>query len=300
MSTTTPHPRVRRAAAPRRRVQRVPAPLGRYREARSGAIREIVCLPGAGGSTLVIDRDAVTLGERLLVAHLAADEPPANARIVASLYLADENRGRCRHVTAEDVTATPSTGALPDADEQTSPDTPLLDRDGVVYRIQELCPHGSLTELRWTRSDGLSQGSSCEPLTLREVVAQLEDYEPARSITASALAAHDHDRRVSTRRLRVELERSMTSAIVLNRGVREVMQRKLAGGELSMSQIAMRCGRAKLDRRGVISGQTSWLARRVGLLPHGGCAEPSPWVHSDVLALIARDGLRASPREVEL
>jgi hypothetical protein len=31
-----------------------------------------------------------------------------------------------------------------------------------------------------------------------------------------------------------------------------------------------------------------------------GKPRPTPWVHSDVLALIARDGLGISPREVEL
>ncbi len=29
-------------------------------------------------------------------------------------------------------------------------------------------------------------------------------------------------------------------------------------------------------------------------------SRPTPWVHSDVLGLIAREGLRISPREVEL
>ena len=67
-----------------------------------------------------------------------------------------------------------------------------------------------------------------------------------------------------------------------------------------MSEIAIRCGRIKRDRRGNVSGETSWLARRIGLLPEGGGDEPTPWVHSDVLALIARDGLGVSPREVEL
>lgn len=110
MSTTTaPHPR---DAARRRSRRDVPARLGRYFDDPSGLPREIICLPGAGGSTLVIDRDAVTLGNRRLVAHLAADEPPANARLIGSLYLADENRGRCRRVRAEDLEIAPATGCL--------------------------------------------------------------------------------------------------------------------------------------------------------------------------------------------
>jgi hypothetical protein len=69
---------------------------------------------------------------------------------------------------------------------------------------------------------------------------------------------------------------------------------------LSMSEIAIRCGRIKRDSAGNESGETSWLSRRLGLLAEGGRETPTPWVHSDVLALIARDGLGLSPREVEL
>ncbi len=61
----------------------------------------------------------------------------------------------------------------------------------------------------------------------------------------------------------------------------------------------MRCGRLKHDAAGNCSGETSWLARRLGMMPEGGREQPTPWVHSDVLALIARDGLGLSPREVE-
>jgi hypothetical protein len=66
-----------------------------------------------------------------------------------------------------------------------------------------------------------------------------------------------------------------------------------------MSEIAIRCKRIKHDDRGHESGETSWLARRVGILPEAGAPAPTPWVHSKVLALIARDGLRVSPHEVE-
>jgi len=67
-----------------------------------------------------------------------------------------------------------------------------------------------------------------------------------------------------------------------------------------MSEIAIRCGRLKRDRKGNESGETSWLARRLGLLPEGGQSTTTPWIHSDVLALITRRGLGISPREVEL
>ena len=87
---------------------------------------------------------------------------------------------------------------------------------------------------------------------------------------------------------------------MLNRRLREAVQARLARGHLTMSEIAIRCGRCKRDRRGNVSGETSWLARRIGLASEAGRDQPTPWVHSDVLALIARDGLGLSPREVEL
>jgi len=76
--------------------------------------------------------------------------------------------------------------------------------------------------------------------------------------------------------------------------------RSRARGDLTMSEIAIRCGRCKRDRRGNTSGETSWLARRIGQTPEGGAREPTPWISSDVLALIAREGLGVAPHEVEL
>ena len=80
----------------------------------------------------------------------------------------------------------------------------------------------------------------------------------------------------------------LASPIVLNRALREVVLERVERGELSMSEIATRCGRVKHDSNGNESGETSWLGRRLGLLPEGGKSSPTPWIHSDVLALIAR------------
>jgi hypothetical protein len=247
----------------------------------------------------VVDRDALTRGDQRLVAHLAEDEPAENARIVTEVYIADEDRGNCRLVSAEDLKLTPFASSSPGTASKVSPDTQLVDSDGVVYRIREISEGGAFLELRWTRSSGTS-GQEPIAVTLREVVARLQDYEPARTITTTALAVHEDDRGMSTCRLRGELERLTTSPIVLNRGLREAVQRQVAHGQLSMSQIAMRCGRFRYDKRGNQSGETSWLARRIGQLREGGHAGPTPWIHTDVLALIVRSGLGASPREVEL
>src|ERR1700720_2892577 len=71
-----------------------------------GRAHEIIARTAVGGSVLVIDRDAVTLGGRCLVAHLGGDEPAENARLVCEHYLADERRW-CRKVTAEDLAVVP-------------------------------------------------------------------------------------------------------------------------------------------------------------------------------------------------
>ena len=101
--------------------------------------------------------------------------------------------------------------------------------------------------------------------------------------------------------LRAELQRLDASRIVLNRGLRRAVLDAMRTRGLSISEIAIRCGRVKRDSGGNCSGETSWLARRVGIMPEGGGGgDPTPWIHSEVLALIARHGLGISPREVEL
>ena len=135
---------------------------------------------------------------------------------------------------------------------------------------------------------------------MRETIASLESYEPVRTLTHRALALHRDNDEVSIAVLRAECERMDVSKIVLNRGLRAAVQREVARGQMSLSEIAMRCGQIKQDKNGNQSGETSWLARRIGQLAEGGQDGPSPWVHTDVLARIARDGLHASPREIEL
>ena len=176
----------------------------------------------------------------------------------------------------------------------------MLDADACSYRIRRVSRGDAFPQLRWARSCHPGCNDDFDVLTLRDVVARLEDYEPALTVTAEALALYRDDPCVCTSRLRDELDRVTGSPILLNRGLREVVQRVVARGEVSMSEIAIRCGRIKRDRRGNVSGETSWLARRIGQLPEGGHDEPTPWVHSDTLALIARDGLAISPNEAEL
>jgi hypothetical protein len=273
--------------------------LGTYDVPGGGPRREIVSLLRPDASVLVVDRLSETLIDAKLVAALAPDEPSENARIVCEMYLADETRGRCRLLGIEDWDANSETPV--DSPDALAPlqQEPVADSAGRLYRIRAFAPRDCSAELCWTGWTPPND-DRFDVLTLREVVAGVAAYEPARTITAVALSAHRDDELVSTRRLASELERVTCSSIVLNRGLREAVQRKVLSNELTMSEIAFRCGRTKRDRRGNLSGETSWLARRIGALPEGGEAEPTQWVHIDTLALIARDGLGLNPNEVEL
>ncbi len=158
----------------------------------------------------------------------------------------------------------------------------------------------TIPELRWLRDPPAGVQGPAELVSVRDVTGALQAYEPVRTLSAEAVARHRDDDAVSVAVLRAELARVAASPIVLNRRLRERVAQSLAREGLSMSEIALRCGRVKRDRRGNISGETSWLARRLGLLPEGGERVPTPWIHSAVLALIARRGLGLCPREVEL
>jgi hypothetical protein len=141
---------------------------------------------------------------------------------------------------------------------------------------------------------------AAEVITVREVVGCLERYEPVCSLSARAVDAHRGAPNVSVTELRVELERVRESPIVLNRGLREAVLGAIKRGEVTMSEIAIRCRRVKRAANGNESGATSWLARRIGTLPASGQSAPTAWVHTDVLALIAREGLGVAPQDVEL
>jgi hypothetical protein len=272
----------------------------------TGRMREVVVSPGSGGSILVLDRDATTFDDRRVVAHLAPDEPDENAAIVCSDYLRQGRHRRCRPLRSEDLSAAPFAGC-PELEPPTAADTSArLSRQldsgeiGLDFRLERLSTGMSIPELRWCGRTDSSDDRGPRAVSTREVVACLESYEPVCARTSQALRDYDADETVSTAVLRIELMRVRESPIVLNRGLREAALEVIARQGLSMSEIAMRCGRVKRDRTGNASGETSWLARRLGLLPEGGRHTPTPWVHSDVLALIARDGLGVSPREVEV
>jgi hypothetical protein len=289
-------PQVSQAMARRPHGVVAGAALARYLDAR-GFLRELSALPGYDGSVLVVDRDAVTLCDRRLVAHLAADEPSENAALVSRLYIEDMSGRWCRPVRPEDLQIAPF--ATQEDEVQADVECQrgrLEDHDGNTYSLESLQGERSTLQLRWCRRCA----QECKQATLREVIGSLEAYEPARMLTERAIASHREDPSVSTTRLRCELERLSSSPVVLNRGLREAVLKTIDREGTSMSEIALRCGVAKRDRRGNLSGETSWLARRVGLMPEGGEKTITPWIHGEVLGTIARKGLGLTPREVEL
>jgi len=288
-----------RRAAPsgsRRKRSRRARVLASYLDA-AGRERQLIAVRGIAGSTLVVDRDGETGSDGRLIAHLGDDEPPENAMIACRCYLAaDPAERRCRAVAAQDERSAPF---LEPPAERGRPgaaaEWPRVEY-GAVFQLLLLPSRASIPQLRWARLDG--QGR--QGISLREAIAAAERYEPFRGLTRAAVACHHSDPSVSTTVLRAELTRVLESPIVLNRGLREAVLARVAAGQTSMGEIAMRCGRTKRDGKGGESGETSWVARRIGLLPEGGQRTPTVWVHSDVLGLIARRGLGISPREVEL
>lgn len=119
--------------------------LARYTRP-SSLVREIVALPGAQASRLLVDRLAGGLSDHRLLAHLSADEPAQNAKLICHMYLADPRRA-CRRLTAQELRTPP----LPDPGmEPAGSASELRDQAGSLYRIRAV--EGPLRRLRWTRS----------------------------------------------------------------------------------------------------------------------------------------------------
>ncbi len=274
--------------------------LDRY-VGRDGRRHEVIVQPAHAGSVLVIDRASNTADDARLVAHLGADESAQNAALVCALYLEEVRAGGggCRRVNREDLKIAPfeDEAQIDRAAAMARYHGAPVDRRGYRYRIESFETGGSIAQLRWCRR--ASPNAQPRPVSVRELVGRLEAYEPVRTLTRDALARHRASTGSSSTVLRAELRRLQDSPIVLNCRLRAAVLSVVGGQGVSMSEIATRCGRVKVDSHGHLSGETSWLARRLGLLPEAGQRTPTPWIHTDVLALIARDGLGIGPREVE-
>ena len=237
--------------------------LGRYTERDTEARREIAHLPIADGSVLVVDRLSGTHGDARLLARLAADEPDENAQILCALYLEDESRGRCRPVTAADLDAAPTT-ETPDACAVRE----LRDDDGILYRVQTVAMDRRFPELRWTRSILALPAERFETVRLREVIARFEDYEPARSITAHALATHRSDRTSQPAAWRPSSRGSLRARSSSTVGYAKPSSHVSPGAiDDERDRHSLRPRQAGPSRQ--TSGETSWLARRIGLASGG-------------------------------
>ena len=249
----------------------------------------MIARPGVGGSVLVIDQDAQTLTDRRLVAHLTADEPAINARVAAEVYLADDEGRRARALEDRDWTTLPGGRELPDEPAPRAPGE-LRDARGRGYRLAAVDDHRYGRQTRWVRR---TERPRPEAVSLRTVVGALEAYEPVRTLTRAAL------RRAPTRSevhaLARELDQLERSPLVLNRALREAVHQRVRSGELSLSCIAARCGRGKHSSTGLRIGDTTWLQRRLGVLPEHGSSEPTPWIHTDVWRSSPATGWASSP-----
>src|SRR4029077_20335949 len=264
--------------------------LARY-TSPGGEPREVVAVGGAEGSLLVVDRCPCTHDDARVVAHLAADEPPENAVLASALFArhASVELVRCRRLVSEDFTvgsaecsAEEELSACASGDERQ-----LRDAAGRTYGLEMVASSLSIPELRWRRYPAPVAGmpEPAQTVSVREAIAGLEAYEPVRTFTRRAIIGSARRAKISVAALRLELERVARSPIVLNRKLRDTVLRLVADEGLSMSEIAIRCGRVKRDVSGNVSGETSWLGRRLGLLPEGGRDRISPWTHNDVLAM---------------
>jgi hypothetical protein len=236
-----------------------------------GRARDLLALPGHSGSVLVLDRDATTLCDRRLVAHLAADEPQSNAELVCNHYLQDVKGRWCRRMRPEDLRISP---LICEADgvrhDLNSEDALIAGCDGNLYRILSVQGDRCIPQMRWCRGAAERDDRCWQQTSLREVIGAVESYEPMRELTKEAIILHGNDRGVSVTRMRSELERLDDSPVVLNRRLREAVLDAVDRDGVSMSEIALRCGVVKRDHRGKVSGETSWLARRIGIMPEGG------------------------------
>jgi hypothetical protein len=254
-------------------------PLARY-TTEDGVRREIITCPGAEDRTLVIDRDT-RKHDTGLIAALAPDEPTDNALLLARMYVADTTGRYCRALERADLLGPGEEPSSAGRDQRRLLPESLTDRRGNTYRIVETMTGAGTVQRAWTR---LTPGETPpRRVSLRQVVGAMEDYQPAVATTERAVAIER-----STARLARELERLRRSPIVLNRRLREAVLAALARDDLGLGEVAIRCGRTERCGDGGRCADGVWVARRIGLMPEGGKAEPSAFIDSRLLALIAR------------
>lgn len=267
--------------------------LGSYMD--DAGFSHTIIAAAANHGRLLVDRRDGPDGDMLLVAHIAEGEAAElsidNERLIAELYLADPSRGHCRLVCPEDLHGEPLAREAAEIDP-----SQVICAGQTHYRIAKLVRNPGerpRRELRWTRCT--PDGRPTSVVTLREVIGALEDYEPASLMTLAVITrCRSATKPIATGALAHELRHVEASPIVLNRRVREAALSFVGSGLTTWSDIARRCGRRRPDG----SGETSWVKRRLGVMPDGGQDHPTQWAHQAVLASIARDGLGIDPHLV--
>ncbi len=275
------------------------ATLGSYRTDDPPRERRIGAVAIPDGSVLVLDYEMPSCADPRVLARIAPEEPPGNAQLVADLYLADTRRGRSRPLTLADLEGSAPASRPSQRDAHVELPTPRSRQIWVVSSIRANTDAGEFPQLRWMEL-AETPGESFGPVTLREVIGALERYEPAIAMTRSAIDAQPPGGAVSTATLRAELHRMQAQ-----RDRAEPWTARSGRPRAGLRDVAQRDRACAAGARNATAAETS-AARRAGspgasaVCPESGKPTPTPWVHTSTLALIAREGLRVSPREVEL
>ena len=161
----------------------------------------------------------------------------------------------------------------------------LVDRLGAAYRSSRARRRMSIPELRWCRRGGAARrraASACARRSPRWRATSRCGRSPCMRSRAARSAADDlHDRAACGAHARAgEPDRAQPTT------ARGRARRRSSAIKLSMSEIAIRCGRVKRDRRGNESGETSWLARRAraaagGRAEHAHAVDPQRRARAD-------------------
>ena len=199
-------------------------------------------LDGADGSRLLVDRREDDGGDPRLLAHLAAMSPtPTPGSSAASSW---PRRPRVARALRPSDFGAPPDGSRDPAEHRRS------------SRRPRPTPHGRRYFLR---ASGTPAGAALAPrrravaaaprrLSARDVIGALEAYEPVCPLTRAAVERFRADRSVRSRRSSVELRRDRVEP---DRPQPPAARGGARGGAehgVSLSAIAMACGRIKRDQ----------------------------------------------------
>jgi hypothetical protein len=284
-----------------------------------GATREVIVIERDKGPTLVIDRLAGGHEDPMLVGEIGEAEDKENPSLLAGMWmqvpLADRrcgaytapipapppNRRRAATAalaattaspTAQTAAANPAAADAAGATQRATGRVPkTLKARSCTYKLEAVArANEDTSDLRWVAHQ---RGQEPAPVTLRAVVAAVEAYEPAITMCERAIA---NTPELWHGQLQRELDAMGHSRHVLNRGLREAVERAVASGT-SLAEIAVRCGRIEITPSGAEKGLSSWVTRRTGMLDGPGTARR--WIDIDLLAQIAA-AIGLTPADVEL